>query len=68
MKKFTPQQYAEAQKYWKNLTKTEQVNYWKHYTTGEGAGIINGVEADTSFEDFNVISMIETELDILYDR
>ena len=64
---FTPEQYAEAEKYWENLTEDENRSFWKHYTVGKGTGYYPDVDADCSYEDYQVVSMLQTEFEILHD-
>jgi hypothetical protein len=61
--KFTKQQIAEARNYWKALTLSELIFYWKHYTAGKGRGIYTNVYPDTSFADYLVESAAQSSFD-----
>jgi len=65
---FEDEQYAQAQAYHTHLSPEDQRCFWKHYTRGSGAGLVDGVDAETSFEDFLVLSMISDDADKRYDR
>jgi len=66
-KYFTPKQYAEARIYWGSLTDEEEQMFYEHYTRGAGKGLFRGVDEDTTFEDYQVISMLQTEFEIAHD-
>ena len=65
--RFTDEQYAAAREYWGNLTDADEQMFYAHYTTGQGKGAFAGVDENTSFEDYQVISMLQTEYEILHD-
>ena len=58
---------AKAKKYWNDLTEAENRHFRKHYTTGNGKGLFDGVDENTSYEDYLVNSMLQTEHERAYD-
>ncbi len=54
--KFTNTEVLEARRYWSSLTEKELREFHRHYTDGKGRGMYSGVNADTSFNDYLVLS------------
>jgi hypothetical protein len=57
----TRKAYLAARYYWRYLTFRDLYEFWKHYTTGKGAGIYGSVGPSTSFREYVVNSACETE-------
>lgn len=65
---WTPEQKKLARKENKYLSHDDLMIFWKYYTVGTGKGYINGVNADTTFEDFCIISALESIDDRRFNR
>lgn len=48
--------FKEARKHWGNITERELMEYFEHYTTGKGRGLIDGVGPKTTFREFVIAS------------
>lgn len=64
MRKFTDQQIERARNYWRNLSDAELQEFHRHYTTGKGKGIYSGVDENTSFDDYLVLSAMQSAREI----
>jgi hypothetical protein len=58
--KYSRHRIIEARKYWQTFTYAELLEWWKHYTIGDGRGMYN-VDENTSFADYIVISAEQGE-------
>lgn len=65
---WTTEQKNMARKENSTLSETDLVMFWNHYTIGAGKGHLNGVNESTSFEDFCVISALNSIDDRRYNR
>lgn len=65
--RFTEAQIRAAFDYWKNLTPEDLLGFWKHYTTGAGAGGYHSVGPETSFKDYMVESHWQSEYERIHD-
>lgn len=63
----TQAQVAAARQYNQDLTDEDLQYFWKHYTTGKGAGIFRSVKADSTFEEYLVNSAAESEFERSHD-
>lgn len=65
--RFTKEVIRHARKFWEDLSPLELVMFWRHYTTGKGAGVYSRVKADTGFFDYLVFSARESAFELAYD-
>jgi hypothetical protein len=65
--KFTKEVILAARKFWEGLTPLELVGFWRHYTTGKGAGMYANVGPKTGFFDYLVLSARETAFEMAHD-
>lgn len=64
---FTLADFTWAREYWSGLSFAHLFLYWKHYTTGKGAGSYMQVYADTSFCDYVVLSASQSHYERVND-
>jgi len=64
MQKFTVKQIEQARNYWKNLSDATLHEFHIHYTTGKGKGIYTSVDENTSYEDYLVLSAMQSAREI----
>jgi hypothetical protein len=64
---YTVAEVAAARRYWSGLTYQDLLFFWRHYTTGTGAGMYQSVYPDTSFLDYIVESAIQSEYERTHD-
>ena len=50
------ERYLAGREYWKYLTLVDLFNFWRHYTTGSGAGLYAAITATTPFDIYVVES------------
>lgn len=56
-----------ARNFWGNLSYRDLIFYWRHYTTGDGAGMYTSVQSDTGFLDYLVLSATQSQFERAYD-
>lgn len=60
-------EYVKARRYWGELSNLDLVNFWKHYTIGEGRGMYSHtMSADTSLRDCIVTTAQESAFEKAY--
>lgn len=59
--KFTRAQIDAALKYCDGLTAEDHLMFWRHYTTGTGARVYANVRPNESFNDYLVLSVMQSE-------
>jgi len=57
---FTPEEIKLAREFWADLSDADLLLFWRHYTTGKGAGIYASVSEETSYLDYLVCSFRES--------
>ncbi len=65
--RFTKVVVLAARKFWQDLTPSELVAFWRHYTVGKGAGTFSRVKPETGFFDYLVYSARESAFEQAYD-
>jgi len=65
--RFSKAQILWARNFWRNLTLADLGFFWRHYTTGEGAGMYGNVKSDTSFLDYLYLSACESQMEQALD-
>lgn len=64
---FSRAEILQARQYWGALTYADLIFYWRHYTTGTGAGLYSNVKADTGFFDYLVHSAAQSAFERAHD-
>lgn len=64
---YSSAQLSWAKNYWKNLTDQELHEFHTHYTLGAGKNHITGVIETTTFEEYLVLSALQSNYEIAHN-
>lgn len=66
-KKFDHGTFEWARNYWRHLTDDDLKAFQAHYTTGPGKGLFTGVYEGMSFEEYVIVTALQSEYETIHD-